>query len=58
MSGLLSSLGVHIAPQAGRNLVLELMNDGVKFRSDGVFTKHVLRQVARRMRVKSQELKK
>ena len=42
----------------GENLLLELMNDGVKFRSHGVFTKHVLRQVARRMRGNSQELKR
>jgi hypothetical protein len=34
----------------GENQLLELMKDGVKFRSRGVFTKHVLRQVARRMR--------
>ena len=42
----------------GENLLLELMNDGVKFRSYGVFTKEVLRQLARRMRGNSQELKR
>ena len=44
--------------QEGENLLLELMNDGVKFRSYGVFTKHILRQLARRMRGNSQELKR
>jgi hypothetical protein len=42
---------------AGENLLLELMNDGVKFRSYGVFTKEILKQVARRMRGNIQELK-
>lgn len=36
--------------QEGENILLELMNDGVKFRGDGVFTKHILRQLARRRR--------
>ena len=43
--------------QEGENLLLELMNDGVKFRSYGVFTKHILRQLARRSRAKMQEQK-
>jgi len=34
--------------QAGENVLLELMNQGVKFRCCGIFTKHVLRQLARR----------
>ncbi|HTC94702.1 MAG TPA: hypothetical protein VK699_14775 [Terriglobales bacterium] len=34
--------------QAGENLLLELMRQGVAFRPDGVFTKHVLAQLARR----------
>jgi hypothetical protein len=41
----------------GENLLLELMNDGVKFHSDGVFTKHILRQLARRRRANMQEQK-
>jgi hypothetical protein len=41
--------------QEGENLLLELMNDGAKFRSDGVFTKHVLKQLARRRRENAQE---
>ena len=43
--------------QEGESLLLELMNDGVKFRSDGVFTKHILRQLARRRRANLQEPK-
>jgi hypothetical protein len=34
--------------QEGENLLLELIQKGVKFRCSGVFTKHVLKQVARR----------
>ena len=34
--------------QEGESLLLELMNDGVKFRSNGMFTKQILRQLARR----------
>jgi hypothetical protein len=44
--------------QDSENLVLELMNDGVKFRSYGVFTKHVLRQIGRRLRRNLQETKR
>ena len=36
--------------QEGENVLFELMNEQVKFRSRGVFTKQVLRQVARRAR--------
>jgi hypothetical protein len=43
--------------QEGENLLLELMNDGIKFRSYGVFTKHIFRQLARRSRAKMQEQK-
>lgn len=34
--------------QAGENVLLELMNRGVKFRCCGIFTKYVVRQLARR----------
>jgi hypothetical protein len=34
--------------QEGENLILELINEGIKFRCDGVFTKHVVKQLARR----------
>lgn len=34
--------------QEGENVLLELIQKGVKFHCSGVFTKHVLKQVARR----------
>jgi hypothetical protein len=34
--------------QEGENALIALMNEGVKFRGRGVFTKQVLRQLARR----------
>jgi hypothetical protein len=34
--------------QEGENVLCELIQKGVKFRCRGVFTKHVLKQVARR----------
>jgi hypothetical protein len=40
---------------AGENVLLALMNDGVKLRAHGVFTKHVLKQLARRVRRNVQE---
>jgi hypothetical protein len=36
--------------QEGENVILELMNGGIKFRCDGVFTKHVVKQLCRRTR--------
>jgi anti-anti-sigma regulatory factor len=36
--------------EAGEHVLLALMNDGVKVRGDGVFTKHVLEQLARKVR--------
>ena len=41
--------------QEGENVLLELMNGGVKMRGCGVFTKHVLKQLARRTRKEVQE---
>jgi hypothetical protein len=41
--------------QEGENLLLELMKEGTTFRSRGVFTKHVLAQLARRARADVQE---
>jgi hypothetical protein len=40
----------HVAAisQEGENLLVELIQKGVKFRCRGVFTKHVLKQVALR----------
>jgi hypothetical protein len=34
--------------QEGENVLFELIQKGVKFRCSGVFTKHILKQVARR----------
>jgi len=34
--------------QEGENVLFELIQKGVKFRCHGVFTKHILKQVARR----------
>ena len=39
--------------QEGESLILELINGGIKFRSDGVFTKHVVKQLTRRANKKS-----
>ena len=41
--------------QEGENVLLELMKRGVKIHCSGVFTKQVLRQLARRMPVSIQE---
>jgi len=41
--------------QEGENLLAALMKEGIKFRSCGVFTKQVLRQVARRARSRPQK---
>ena len=34
----------------GENVLMELMKEGASFRSSGVFTKHVLRGLARKVR--------
>jgi hypothetical protein len=34
--------------QEGENVIVDLLRCGIKFRSDGVFTKHVLKQLRRR----------
>jgi hypothetical protein len=34
--------------QEGENVILELMDGGIKFRCHGVFTKHVVKQLSRR----------
>jgi hypothetical protein len=44
--------------QEAENVILELMNDGVRFCSHGVFTKHALRQLTRRARRDLREMKK
>lgn len=37
--------------QEGENILLELIHEGVKFRCFGVFTKQVVKQLARRTRI-------
>jgi hypothetical protein len=34
----------------GQNVLLELMKEGVRFRSSGVFAKHVMKKLARKIR--------
>jgi hypothetical protein len=34
--------------QEGENVILELINGGIRFRSHGVFTKHVVKDLTRR----------
>jgi hypothetical protein len=41
--------------QAGENVLFELIRQGVKFRGYGVFTKHILKQIARRINRKPGE---
>jgi hypothetical protein len=36
--------------QEGENVILQLINEGVKFRCRGVFTRHVLKQLIQRAR--------
>jgi hypothetical protein len=44
--------------QAGENVLLELMKEGVKFRGSGVFTKHMLKQLARRVDRDHEEIRR
>jgi len=39
----------------GKKVLLTLMSCGVKLRAEGVFTKHLLRQIARNIRRRPQE---
>lgn len=43
---------VTLISRDGENTLFKLMRDGAKFSCGGVFTKHVLRQLARRCRGK------
>ena len=43
---------VTVISRDGENLLLHLMKNGAKFTGKGVFTKHILRQLARRCRCK------
>jgi hypothetical protein len=44
--------------QEGENVILELINGGTKFRCDGVFTKHVVRELTRRAGRNLREVKR
>jgi hypothetical protein len=44
--------------QEGENVILELINEGVKICSRGVFTKHMLKQLTRRARRDLREMKR
>ncbi|MGA2236495.1 MAG: hypothetical protein ABSG23_13560 [Terriglobales bacterium] len=47
-----------VISQEGQNLLAAVMNEGIKFRSGGVFTKQVLKQLVRRTRKDLQEAKR
>jgi len=36
--------------EEGQNVLLELMKEGVRFRSSGVFTKHIMKHLAGKIR--------
>lgn len=44
--------------QEGENLLLGLLNEGIKFRCRGVFTKLILKQLVRRLRADMNEEKR
>ena len=44
-----------VISQAGENVLLELMQEGVKIRGCGVFTRRVLKELARRVEKKDKE---
>jgi hypothetical protein len=44
-----------VISQAGENVLLELMREGVKIRGYGVFTRQILKQLARRVESKNRE---
>jgi len=43
--------------QEGENVILELINGGIRFRGHGVFTKRVLKQLTRRATGNDREMK-
>ena len=49
--------GLTVVTEDGENVLLELMKEGARFRS-GVFTKQVLKRLARKIRRNAQEEKK
>jgi hypothetical protein len=50
--------GLIAISEDGENVLLELMKEGASFRSSGVFTKQVLKRLARNIRRSVQEEKK
>jgi hypothetical protein len=50
--------GLTVITEDGENVLLELMKEGARFRSSGVFTKQVLKRLARKIRRNVQEEKK
>src|ERR1700735_750686 len=50
--------GLTAITEDGENVLLELMKEGARFRSAGVFTKHVLKRLARKIPRKVQEEEK
>jgi hypothetical protein len=42
--------GLTTIAEDGENVLLELMKDGASFRSSGVFTKQILKRMARKIR--------
>jgi hypothetical protein len=50
--------GLTAITEDGENVLLELMKEGVRFRSSGVFTKQVLKRLARKNRRNVQEEKR
>jgi len=50
--------GLTAITEDGENVLLGLMKEGARFRSSGVFTKHVLKRLARKVRRNVQEAKR
>jgi hypothetical protein len=50
--------GLTAITEDGENVLLELMKEGARFRSAGVFTKQVLKRLARKVRSNVQESKR
>jgi hypothetical protein len=50
--------GLTAITEDGENAILELMKEGARFRSSGVFTKQVLKRLAHKIRRNVQEEKK
>ena len=44
--------------QEAQNVIVDLLNRGIKFRCNGVFTKHVLKQLTRRANRNLREMKR